>query len=31
MDAEVTLFTKLREGVGDIVKFELGNSRLAEI
>ena len=27
----VALFTKLREGVGDIVKFELANSRLAAI
>lgn len=27
----VALFTKLREGVGDIIKFELANSRLAAI
>jgi len=27
----VALFTKLREGVGDIVKFEFANSRLAAI
>ncbi|UBD63999.1 phage tail tape measure protein [Bacteroides salyersiae] len=27
----VTLFTKLREGVGDIVKFEFANSNLAAI
>ena len=27
----VALFTKLREGVGDIVKFEYANSRLAAI
>ena len=27
----VALFTKLREGVGDIVKFELANSRLAAV